>query len=238
MNKPWQNVVNFARDSVSVNGAACRRLVGTFTSAADTLCFCHTLCHVGEHFELPTLTEFKTPWLELVGGRDPHRGAQQLWKETVGIPVPGFSKVRWYSWAEISFVIGQAGMGVLGDFITTLEQRDYGDATRRHLRTIYNIKLDTLRLELAAMLDMRVLVRTTYALEGDRLEILLTFDRVEALRALGRSIASRADGILPNGLHPTPLSPTHLILPTPTRMRLHAHCLTRSCAPIHACLRS
>ena len=41
-------------------------------SAADTLCFCHTICHVGEHFELTVLDEFMTPWLELVGGRNPH----------------------------------------------------------------------------------------------------------------------------------------------------------------------
>ena len=163
---PLAHVVNFARDSVSVNGAACRRLMGTFTSAADTVCFCHTLCHVGEHFVLPTLTELKTPWLELVGGRDPHRGAQVLWKEMVAVRVPGYSKVRWYSWAEILFVIAEAGMDTLGDFFTTLEQRDYGDATRKHLRTIYSTQLDALRLELAAMLDMRILVSTTYKLEG------------------------------------------------------------------------
>ena len=66
---PLMRVVNFARDSVSVNGAACRRLRTTFTAAADSLCVCHTLCHVGERFELPTLSEWKTPWLELVGGR-------------------------------------------------------------------------------------------------------------------------------------------------------------------------
>ena len=78
---PLVHVVNLARDSVSVNGAACRRLQNVFTSAADSLCVCHTLCHVGERFELPTLEEWKTPWLVLVGGRDPHRGAQALWKE-------------------------------------------------------------------------------------------------------------------------------------------------------------
>ena len=38
--------------------------------------------------------------------------------------------------AEIQFVIARAGMRVLGDFITELEQRDYGDATRQKLRYI------------------------------------------------------------------------------------------------------
>ena len=66
------------------------------------------------------------------------------------------------------------------------------------LRNIYDNELDELRLELAAMLDMRVLVKTTYELEGDRLEILLTFERLESLRALGRTIKAEQDGCLPN----------------------------------------
>ena len=48
------------------------------------------------------------------------------------------------------------------------------------------------------MLDVRLLVETTYALEGDRLEILLVYRRIEDVRALGRSIAANADGVLPN----------------------------------------
>ena len=196
---PLDHLVNIARDSVSVNGAACRRLKTTFTSAADSLCICHTLCHVGEHFELPTLKEFKTPWLELVGGRDPHRGAQALWKETVApASVPGYSKVRWYSWAEILFVIAEAGIIQLGSFITKCEERDFGDATTKSLRHIYDTKSTALCLELASMLDMRTLVAQTYALEGDRLEVLLVYERIEALRALGRSISAKEDGILPN----------------------------------------
>lgn len=195
---PLAHVVNIARDSASVNGAACRRLRTTFTSAADSLCFPHTLCHVGERFELPTLKKFKTPWLELVGGRDPHKGAQGLWKEMVQVQVPGYSHVRWWAWAEITFVIAEAGMNVVGNFITECEKRDYGDATRKSLRLIYDEQPDELRLELAAMLDMRPLVKTTYELEGDRLEVLLVRDRVEALRALGRSIKAHEDGVLPN----------------------------------------
>ena len=196
---PLDHLVSLARDSVSVNGAACRRLKLTFTSAADSLCICHTLCHVGDHFELPTLTEFRTPWLELVGGRDPHAGAKLLWKQTVApAVVPGYSKVRWYSWAEITYVIAEAGMQRLGEFISKCEERDYGDATRKSLRRIYDQKQASLRLELAAMLDTRTVVKTTYEMEGDRLEILLVWARVQELRALGRSISAGGDGVLPN----------------------------------------
>ena len=191
-------VVNLARDSVKVNGAACRRLLVTFTSALDTLCFAHTLCNVGKHFQLATLDEFKTPWLQLAGGRDPHKGAQALWKVLVGGSVPGYSAVRWYAWAEITFVIAEAGMRVLRNFIETCEDRDYGDESTKKLRSIYDNKSDKLRLELAAMLDVRRLVSTTYNLEGDRLELLLTYDFVEALRRLGRSLKAGEDGVLPN----------------------------------------
>ena len=51
------------------------------------------------------------------------------------------------------------------------------------------------------MLDLRNLVRYAYELEGDRLEMLLVFDRVERLRAMGRSLSDpqqRGKGLLVN----------------------------------------
>ena len=67
------------------------------------------------------------------------------------------------------------------------------------MQHIYDTKAESLRLEIAGMLDMRKeLVSTTYELEGDRLEIMLIYERVEALRAVGNSLRSHTDGILPN----------------------------------------
>ena len=198
-NVPASYVVGLSRDSVAVNGAACRRLMVTMTSACDLLCICHTLCHVGARFELTVLDKFMTPWLELVGGRSPHAGAKMLWKESVSpAVVPGYSNVRWYAKAEIIFVIGEAGTRRLRDFLVELENRDYGEATTDKMLEIYNQEGDTLRLQIAAMLDIRILVRTTYEMEGFRLEILLTFHRIQILRALGRSIKNQDDGVLPN----------------------------------------
>ncbi|KAL1511483.1 hypothetical protein AB1Y20_006281 [Prymnesium parvum] len=192
-------MIGITRDSASTNGAACGRLLGIFSNAVDLLCCCHTLNNMGERIDLPTLREFRTPWLELVGGRNPHAGAKILWKSAVApASVPGFSNVRWHSWAEITFVIAEAGMPCLGDFIRKLNEYEYGSATRAQLTNIYNTKSDRLRLELAAMCDMRILVRTTYELEGDRLEILLAYDRIQVLRSMGESIKSMADGVLPN----------------------------------------
>lgn len=48
------------------------------------------------------------------------------------------------------------------------------------------------------MLDLRSIVKATYDLEGDRLEILLVYDRIEHLRQLGQSIIAEAPGVLPN----------------------------------------
>ena len=197
---PEEFVVNFVRDSASTNGAAVVRLLESFENAENILCICHTLCHVGDNFDLPALSEWMTPWLELVGGRGAHAGAKLLWKETVApMEVPGFSNVRWYSKAEIEFVQAR-NWSKLNPFVAKIQELKYGDATTAKLSAILHnpAKRAKLRLELAAMLDMEQLVKTTYELEGDRLEILLVYRRVEALRALGRSIAANEEGCLPN----------------------------------------
>lgn len=80
-----------------------------------------------------------------------------------------------------------------------MNELHYGDALRAQLNNILNSAADarTLHLQLAAMLDMRILVKTTYELEGDRLELLLVHDRIEHLRAIGRALRNGADWVLP-----------------------------------------
>jgi hypothetical protein len=173
-------------------------LTNPYINSADTLCISHTISNAGERIILPILAEFTTPWLELVGGRDPHAGAKALWKSMVSPQVvPGYSKVRWWSKAEIWFVKAE-NFSQLRPFVRLLQDRDIGDATTVKMATILRDHALTLQLELAAMLDVRCLVSTTYDLEGDRLEVLLVFRRIEELRALGRSLGANADGVLPN----------------------------------------
>lgn len=137
-----------------------------------------------------------TSWLELVGGRNPHRGAQALWRATVAPqPVPGYSKVRWHSLAEIQIVIAE-NFDKLDRFMAQLDERCYGEATRQKLRAILE-KRKCLKLQLAAVRDLQSLIRTTYELEGDRLEMLLVYHRIEVLRSLGRSIRA-GEPVLPN----------------------------------------
>lgn len=194
-------VVSISRDSVNVNGAACARLQeATFLCSENMLCISHTLNNVGGKLVLPTLQEFFTPWLELVGGRNPHRGAHSLWKRTVHPQVvPGYSYTRWHASAEIQFVLAD-NFHQLHPFVCKLDELSFGDATRKKLGTILRSdeKASELALQLAAVKDLRSLVSTTYELEGDRLELLLVYNRVEALRSLGRGIIAGADGLLPN----------------------------------------
>lgn len=195
-------VVCFARDSVSVNGAACKLLCGsTFFSAINMLCICHTLNNAGSQLDLQVLATFMTPWLELVGGRHPHAGARDLWRETVAPQrVPGYSNTRWFAKAEIQFVLAENFQRIPA-FLHKLDEYGYGDATRQKLHHIFESPetASQLKLQLAAMLDVRQLVRTTYELEGDRLEIMLVYPRVEELRAFGRGLMDdQAATVLPN----------------------------------------
>lgn len=194
-----ENVVCFPRDSCATNGAALRLLLGNpFIYACDAMCICHMLSGAGERIELPVLAEFTTPWLELVGGRDPHAGARALWRDTVApTTVPGFSNVRWWSKAEIQMVLAQH-CHELKPFIALLQARGIGQATTTKMANILQSKYEDLTLELAAILDVRHLVKTTYDLEGDRLEILVAYERLESLRSFGRQLARNEDGMLPN----------------------------------------
>lgn len=79
-----------------------------------------------------------------------------------------------------------------------LDELQYGEATRTKLREIMSTQQQTkLQLELAAILDIRELVRTTYQLEGDGLELLLVYDRIESLRSFGNAIRNE-ESVLPN----------------------------------------
>ena len=132
-----------------------------------------------------------TPWLELVGGRNPHQGTKALWKRAVTPQkVPGYSITRWHASAEIQFMLAE-NFDKLTAILAQLNQLGYGDASREKLNKIMDSsdgKRKQLRLQLAGMLDMRALVRTSYELEGDRLELLLVHDRIESLRSLGNAL--------------------------------------------------
>lgn len=193
-------VVCLTRDSVLVNGAACRLLTSSpFRAAENQLCISHTLNNMGSRINFSVLNDFMTSWLELVGGRNPHRRAQALWRHVVAPQrVPGYSKVRWHSLAEIQALLAE-NFHRLDPFMAQLDAEGIGDATRAKLHAVLDNAESrrTLQLQLASVRDMQQIVRTTYELEGDRLEMLLVFSKVEMLRRLGKAIKT-GEEVLPN----------------------------------------
>ena len=176
--------VAYARDSCSTNGTAVAGLLPHSVNAVSMLCFPHTLHNTGKHLNLPVLDEFMTPWLQLVA----QPGAARLrWKAILGVPVVSFSKVRWWSRWEIMNQIGM-NFGSVPDFLAGLDADDIGDATTRKMLEVLTNQRAELELELAAVMSCERLCIATYRLEGDRLELLLVYRTIEALRLFGADL--------------------------------------------------
>ncbi|KAL3911756.1 MAG: hypothetical protein SGPRY_008577 [Prymnesium sp.] len=75
-----------------------------------------------------------------------------------------------------------------------------GNANRKKLHNLVDDDSTrcTLELQLAALIDMRVLEKTTHEMEGDRLKLLLVYACIERMRALGLQFRQGGDGVLPN----------------------------------------
>ncbi|KAK3279677.1 hypothetical protein CYMTET_12447 [Cymbomonas tetramitiformis] len=111
-----------------------------------------------------------------------------------------FSNTRWWSKQEVENNIA-LNFGQLSRFLELLDSRGIGDATTKKLLSIYKSDPLKLKVSFAAGLDgLLSMLKTTYELEGDRLEIVLAFRRIETLRAYGRQLLSVSEnrGLLPN----------------------------------------
>ena len=85
----------------------------------------------------------------------------------------------------------------LGSLITKLEQQGIGENTTPFLRKMWDAHKLDLRRELAMVLDLEVLVKATYILEGDGLVGLLLANKVDEIRALGRKMVTDSS-VMPN----------------------------------------
>jgi len=148
MNLDSSCVAAFIRDSAAANGVCVRGMQAVFIHSSDILCCCHTLNHVGEHFELTTLAEFMTPWITLVSN---NVDATSIWRDMIGEAVCGYSKVHWYCRAEIEMQIAR-NFASLCDYLDKLRSLSIGEATTQKMLDIYRSRTDQLQLELAAML--------------------------------------------------------------------------------------
>jgi hypothetical protein len=194
LRKDVESLTCISRDACSVNHAAAQSLKVTFINAEDIICICHTLSCTGDELNFPDLNEFMTPWLVLVQNQP---SAKAEWKSIVGEGMKGYSNIRWHSKGEIIIEICKHFTS-LPDFLAKLLELGIGDATTTKMISIYERNPLLLELSMAAHMDIELLISTTYEMEGERLEILLVYSRVECLRALGSRIKSRARGILLN----------------------------------------
>jgi hypothetical protein len=134
-----------------------------------------------------------TAWLILQN----QPSAKAEWKLIVGEGMKGYSNIRWHSKGEIIIEISKH-FAALPDFLAKLLELGIGDATTNKMIAIYERDPLVLEVSMAAHRDIELLISTTYEMEGERLEILLVYKRVELLRDLGRRITSRARGVLVN----------------------------------------
>lgn len=186
-------VVCTARDSCATNGKAECNIRPIIPRAVNMMCVSHTLSHTAEHVNLPVLKDFMIPWLGLV---QHHPSAKSMWRERIGGSMKGFSNIRWFSREEVSIEIAE-NFGQLTDFVGDLLKDEIGDAHPKKLYEILSKQADTLRLELACNMDLKPLLTTCYALEGDGLAVLLAHRKIEGLICWGEELGNRPDS-LPN----------------------------------------
>lgn len=81
------------RHRASVNSVAMKTLKIVYPKIFDIGCFSHTIDRVGEHFNIPTLTEFVMSWLSLFSHSVK---AKFLWKQRTGQTLASYSATMWW----------------------------------------------------------------------------------------------------------------------------------------------
>ena len=130
----------------------------------DVRCFSHTIDHVGEHFNTPTLSAFVSSWVSLFGHTPK---ARLLWKQQTGRSVTTYSVTCWWSkWEVIKHLMVQ--FGNLHLFLSSGE--NFAPALRPKLLAVLDDPNQSrlLQLELVATVGAgEPFVSATYHLEGD-----------------------------------------------------------------------
>ena len=87
-------VIACLRDGAAANGVAVCTLSILYPKLMDIKCFSHTLDRVGEHFEIPVLSEFVSLWISMFS----HSPMARLcWKQETGTSIRTYSATRWWS---------------------------------------------------------------------------------------------------------------------------------------------
>ena len=172
------------KDRAAVNETAVRTLKVVYPNLLSVGCFSHTIDRVGEHFNIPTLSEFIKSWISLFSHSPKTRF---LWLEQTGRSMATFSPTRWWSrWEVMEQVSVQ-----FGDILPFLRRDDIGSAaTISKLMTFFTDpqKKALLEVELAAIIDWgKTFVTATYSLEGDGPLVVDAYEKIETVRAAIRA---------------------------------------------------
>lgn len=89
---PGDKLLAVMRDRASVNNVAVSMISIMYPSAVDIGCLSHTLSHVGEKFEVPTLNKFMKYWEQMF--KHSHK-SRLLWRERTGRSIVTYSTTRW-----------------------------------------------------------------------------------------------------------------------------------------------
>ena len=175
-------VLAVMHDCASTNVVAMRTLKVLYPLAQGIGCFSHTLDRVGERFSTPIAQEFVTYWISLFA-HSPK--ARLLWNQQTGRTMQGYSATCWWSKWEVLNQVFEL-FGDVKPFIN--HQEEFSNNTRAKLAEYFidNQKLNTLKVELAAIVDTgKPFVQATYKLEGDG---ILAFQCYEIISALNTSV--------------------------------------------------
>ena len=168
------------RDGASVNSVAIRTLQVVYPLLIDVRCFSHTIDHVGNRFQTPTLSDFITLWICLFSHSPKTR---LLWRSRTNKSMSSYSTTRWWSkWEVIRDV-----MLYFADIEPFLrENEDLGPNLRSKLLAFFDNPRVTseLRVEIAATVDWgEPFVKACYTLEGDGPLSFICFEVIEKVKA-------------------------------------------------------
>lgn len=182
---PSDFLLGAMRDRASSNNVAMDTVRIIYPSVVDIGCFSHTIDHVGDKFNTPTLTQFGSKWINLFS-HSPK--CKMLWKTLTGKSMPTYSATRWWSKWEVY----KHMMLYFKDILTFLtENEDVGPALRPQLLAVLNnIQTSSMvQIELAAVVDCgEQFVKGCYTLEGDG---ALAFTAHEEVQKIQASIAAQ-----------------------------------------------
>jgi hypothetical protein len=158
---PTVKLLAVMRDRASLNNVAVSTLSIMYPLVIDIGCFSHTLNHVGEKFNVPTLDKFMKHWEQMFTHS---YKARLLWRERTGKSIVTYCPTRWWSKWECEKQI----LDMFGDVPGLINLCDVAPKSTKKIQQLLQSSSSKLLLELAVTIDAEeIFVKSCYKLEGD-----------------------------------------------------------------------